>query len=103
MSVDTGTPISEFHLQMDRMTSRDPFVAMEPFHELPPFWCDDHGGFWVVTRYQDVRELLQDAHTFSSVDAMVPQISLSGSVAALVHRPAVHPKASQRRPSPHDT
>jgi len=76
MSVDAGTPVSEFHLHMDRMTARDPFVAMAPFGGLPPFWCDDHGGFWVVTRYEDVRELLQDAHTFSSIDTMVPRITL---------------------------
>ncbi len=62
---------------MDRMTWRDPFVAMEPFHELPPFWCDEYGGFWVVTRYEDVRELLQNAHTFSSVDGTVPELSLA--------------------------
>ncbi len=61
---------------MDRMTTRDPFGAMEPFHELPPFWCDEYGGFWVVTRYGDVRELLQDAHTFSSIDTTVPRITL---------------------------
>ncbi len=77
MSVDTGTPLSEFHLQMDRMTTRDPFVAMEPFLEADPFWCEDFGGFWVVTRYEHVRELLQDASTFSSIDGSVPRVSLA--------------------------
>jgi cytochrome P450 len=71
-----AVPTSEFRLQLARNTTVDPFVALEPFLDRDPFWSDEYGGYWVVTRYEHVREVLQDAATFSSVDMMVPPIEL---------------------------
>ena len=34
--------------------------------EHPVTWSDQHGGFWVVTRYEDVLRVAQDWETFSS-------------------------------------
>jgi cytochrome P450 len=54
---------------------RDPFAALDEFGNPPPFWVDDPvdvDGYWVVTGYEDVRVILQDAETFSSTDAQIP-------------------------------
>lgn len=57
--------------------SRDPFAALDEFGNPPPFWVDDPNdvdGYWVVTGFDDVRQVLQDAETFSSTDAQIPFI-----------------------------
>jgi cytochrome P450 len=49
-------------------------VFAEHLHEVlarmrtdhPVTWSDEHGGFWVVTRYEDVLRVAQDWRTFSS-------------------------------------
>ena len=40
-------------------------AAMRADH--PVTWSEEHGGFWVVTRYEDVLRVAQDWRTFSSV------------------------------------
>ena len=36
----------------------------------PVAWSDEHGGFWVVTRHEDVLRVAQDWHTFSSAEGV---------------------------------
>ena len=36
----------------------------------PVAWSDEHGGFWVVTRYEDVLRVAQDWRTFSSAEGV---------------------------------
>jgi cytochrome P450 len=36
----------------------------------PVAWSDEHGGFWVVTRYEDVLRVVQDWRTFSSAEGV---------------------------------
>jgi cytochrome P450 len=36
----------------------------------PVTWSDQHGGFWVVTRYEDVLRVAQDWQTFSSAQGV---------------------------------
>ena len=43
----------------------DPFDAYLEVRDLDPFWTDDDGGAWVVTKYDQVREVLQDYRTFT--------------------------------------
>jgi cytochrome P450 len=58
---------------------QDPFAALHELGNHPPFWLDDAAdvdGYWVVTRFEDVREVLQDAQTFSNLDAQIPFIQM---------------------------
>src|SRR5688572_15883672 len=34
--------------------------------EHPIAWSEEHGGYWVVTRYEDILRVAQDWETFSS-------------------------------------
>jgi cytochrome P450 len=78
MTVDTRTPVGEIDLQVERLLNHDPFEALDAWRERAPFWCEDYGGFWVVARFEDVRDVLQDATTFASgAEAFVPARELS--------------------------
>lgn len=60
--------------------SRDPFAALDELGNHPPFWQEDPNdvdGYWIATRYEDVRDILQDAETFSSVDAQIPFVQMA--------------------------
>jgi cytochrome P450 len=78
MSTATRSPIRAIDLQNDRILDHDPFEALDSWRESPPFWCEDLGGFWVVTRFEDCRDLLQDAETFASgMGTTVPAVELA--------------------------
>ncbi len=77
MTVEMRSPVRSIDLQNDAIQNHDPFVALDEWRESSPFWCEDLGGFWVVTRYEDVRDMFQDAATFASgVEATVPAMTL---------------------------
>lgn len=60
--------------------SRDPFAALDELGNHPPFWIEDHNdvdGYWIATSFEDVRDILQDAETFSSVDAQIPFVQMA--------------------------
>ena len=43
----------------------------------PVAWSEEHGGFWVVTRYEDVLRVAQDWRTFSSaLGVSVPETKM---------------------------
>jgi len=57
----------------------DPFVMIDSIGNVPPFWFDDASdvnGYWVVTRYEDAREVLRDHATFSAVNQAIPWVQL---------------------------
>jgi cytochrome P450 len=60
--------------------SRDPFAALDELGNHPPFWIEDSNdvdGYWVATRFDDVRDILQDAETFSSINAQIPFVQMA--------------------------
>jgi cytochrome P450 len=68
------------YLPSSGSSDTDPFSLIEQIGSWPPFWFEDAadagGGYWVVTRFQDAREVQQDAATFSAIDAAVPWVVL---------------------------
>jgi len=72
-TVDMPSPVGSIDLQNERILDHDPFEALDAWRESRPFWCEDFGGFWVVTRFEDCRDVLQDAEIFASgLDSTVP-------------------------------
>lgn len=57
-------------LQLERDLRVDPFESLDQYRDRDPFWADGadfyEGGFWVVTRFDQCREVLQDAATFAT-------------------------------------
>jgi cytochrome P450 len=57
------------HLSPDLAADlHDTLARMRADH--PVAWSDEHGGFWVVTRYEDVLRVAQDWETFSSAQGV---------------------------------
>jgi cytochrome P450 len=40
----------------------------------PVAWSEHHGGYWIVSRYREVVEALQDHRTFSSRQITIPPL-----------------------------
>ena len=43
----------------------DPFDVYLEARDLDPFWTEDDGGAWVVSKYDQVKEVLQNYRTFT--------------------------------------
>lgn len=71
---DPGVPVRNFNHHKDPALRVDPFTAFDRFRDEPIFWTPELDGFWVLTRYADIREVLRDGETFSSRHALIPPI-----------------------------
>lgn len=59
--------------------SADPLTALRRLQaECPIAWSESHGGFWVLTRYRDVRDALTDHGRFSSRHDLEPGSPFQG-------------------------
>ena len=58
-------PVREIDSHDAYELSGDPYAEDLEVLESEPFWVDREGGFWVVTRYDQCREVMQDYKTFS--------------------------------------
>ena len=62
--------VDSVDLQLARDIEHDPFEAFEAYLDTDPFWANQgdfyDGGFWVITKFDQTREMLQDAETFRS-------------------------------------
>jgi cytochrome P450 len=62
--------VDSIDLQLARDIERDPFEAFDAHIDMDPFWAKEgdfyDGGFWVIGKFDQCRELLQDAETFQS-------------------------------------
>jgi len=79
MTVGDRCPVSDFKMLSGAIGTTDPFQAYADVGSVPPFWTespDDIDGYWVVTRYEDIRAVLRDSATFSSVAALIPFVEL---------------------------
>jgi cytochrome P450 len=68
------------YIEFNGVLSTDPFAALDALGQHPPFWVDDPNdvdGYWVATRFEDVRDILQDAETFSSIDSQIPFVQMA--------------------------
>jgi cytochrome P450 len=58
---------------LDDLDIHEPAFALDPFptysrlrDECPVLHCERYGGFWLLTRYEDVRKAVMDWHTYTS-------------------------------------
>ena len=66
MTTTERDTVQDFEDFRGHVLDRDPFVAFLEYREREPFWVDDgREKFWVITRYEQVREVQQDYRTFA--------------------------------------
>ena len=65
----------------------------------PSAWSEEHGGFWVVTRYEDVLRVVQDWRTFSSAQSVQRAGAAAGRTPSRGDGPAAAPgvRAARQR------
>jgi cytochrome P450 len=84
------TPRSFDHLSPELAASLHETLADLRGSE-PVAWSDEHGGFWVVTRYEDVLRVAQDWRTFSSAQGVnVPAPTVPVNAIPEVMDPPLH-------------
>lgn len=65
-----GCPVD--HHGFEPFTQKDPFPAYARLRADEPVMYDERIGYWVVTRYHDVKAVFEDWETFSSENAQAP-------------------------------
>ena len=82
----------------------DPDEAYEQLRRTHPVaWTNAHGGYWVVTRYEDVYRVMREYKTFSSRDGMAVPPHPSVDIGIPVHLdPPLH-SAYRRAMNPYMT
>ncbi len=76
MSTDVRSPVRDFRIQAELEIKHDPFEAFLEFRESEPFWSEEFGGYWVFTRYDEVREIMQNSGLFSHARGGIPPIEV---------------------------
>jgi len=59
--------VVEYNLLAGETLARCPQMLPVEHQDRPVLFSPLHGGFWVLTRYEEVRQALQDAETFGQV------------------------------------
>ncbi|SDN99519.1 hypothetical protein SAMN05660199_01071 [Klenkia soli] len=70
MAVTTGCPVA--HQGYEPFAQQDPFPAYARLREAEPVFRDERTGYWVISRYRDVRAVFGDWESFSSANAQRP-------------------------------
>jgi cytochrome P450 len=69
---DLGVAVRDFNHHSDPAIREDPLTAFNRFRDEPVFWTEELDGYWVLTRYADIRAVLRDTEAFSSRDTSIP-------------------------------
>ena len=81
MTTTSGCPVAHgggaddangVHQGYQPFEQRDPFPAYARLRDHEPVFYDERTGYWVVSRYDDVRAAFSDWETFSSENAQRP-------------------------------
>ncbi len=64
-----GCPV---HHGFEPFNQKDPFPAYAELRREEPVMFDERIGYWVVTRYDEVKAVFEDWQTFSSENAQAP-------------------------------
>ncbi|WP_449282751.1 cytochrome P450 [Leucobacter sp.] len=67
-----GCPVAHGHHGYEPFAQKNPFPAYAELRREEPVMFDERVGYWVVTRYDDVKAVFDDWETFSSENAQAP-------------------------------
>ncbi|RZS33952.1 cytochrome P450 [Herbihabitans rhizosphaerae] len=71
-------PVRDFNHHADPDLRIDPFATFDRFRDERVFWTPELDGFWVLTRYDDIRAVLRDTERFSNESTAIPPIDWNG-------------------------
>ena len=64
--------VRDFDYHTEPSFLRDPFAGMDAVRDARVFYSPRYGGYWVLTRADDIRAVFQDPDAFSSADVAIP-------------------------------
>src|SRR5882672_1453008 len=64
--------VRDFDYHTDPAFLADPFAGWDRARELRMFWTPAYGGYWVLTRLEDIRAVYQDPDGYSSRVVGIP-------------------------------
>jgi cytochrome P450 len=64
--------VREFDYHTDPAFLADPYAAFDRVRDLRAFYSTAHGGYWVLTRCEDIRQAFQQPEIFSSREFAIP-------------------------------
>ncbi|MBD3750992.1 MAG: cytochrome P450, partial [Micrococcales bacterium] len=71
MSITAPIAAPDYH-GFEPFKLTDPFASWKALREQAPVFYDDRIGYWVVSRYDDVKGVFDNWETFSSANAQQP-------------------------------
>lgn len=63
-------PVRQLEIFEQSVVEVDPFEHLLQVHEAEPFWTDSDGGMWMITKYDQCREVQQDYRTFTHAEPL---------------------------------
>src|SRR5205085_6127750 len=70
-SMSDERPLVHFDHHSDDF-ARDPWSVYADLRgRCPVAWNDEYGGYWAVSKYEDIKQVALDDHTFSSAQSIV--------------------------------
>ncbi len=61
-------PVRQLEIFAQPVLEVDPFEHLLQVQEEEPFWTDSDGGMWIITKYDQCREVQQDYRTFTHAE-----------------------------------
>lgn len=83
-------PVREFDFHTDPAFLADPFVGFDAVRDQRVFWSESYGGYWVLTRMEDIRAAFQDPAIFSSRKFDIPSGTFPRPLRPLALDPPEH-------------
>ncbi len=73
-------PITNFSADFDPLDLRDPFPLLAVARREQPVFYSPAIGYWVVTRYEDVKAIFRDHETYTAANTISPIVPFSDAV-----------------------
>lgn len=77
-------PITKISSAFDALDLTNPFPLLAEAREKAPVFYDEQIGYWVVTRYDDIKAIFQDHDTFTAENTITPIVPFPESVQTML-------------------
>lgn len=77
-------PLTAVSAAFDPLDLQDPFPLLRQARAEEPVFYNDDIGYWVVTRYDDIKAIFHDHDTFTAANTITPIVPFSDDVRAML-------------------
>lgn len=76
----SGCPVSHVSSSFDPLDLTEPFALLKQARAEEPIFYNEGIGYWVVTRFEDVKAIFRDHETFTAANTITPIEPFSAEV-----------------------